>query len=648
MDRFNEMINSALAAFNRCRLSGTDLGSFPARIVSRAGNLLVTGGLVAAVVFVFSAAPTVCNAKTSKAGSWFVDMVKYHISAHGQTSCQDCHPDVAKQPVHPNPADVTRSPKDFFNPETCFNCHDGESIKANLAKGLHGGKPIEKAESYSNCISCHDPHYQPRLNKKGASELGTISQGGDQCSACHEKKQALPKPADDDVKCVECHKSVDLRDPERGQKISRFCLGCHGNSAAPAGASVAVPLINTTKHLSDGHNRLDCMTCHPKADRFVHNRQTPADCRQCHTPHPEAIIHDAHAMVTCQACHLTEAAPSLDAKTGKVTWVKPEKTTPTTLLNIRRPADGTSSCRRCHHAGNKVGAAAMILPAKSIICMPCHAATFSAGDTISVLALLGFALGMCVVASVWLSGTARPPAGLATTRKRESKATFSFPVAAVLKALFLDGLLQRRLYIRSRSRWFIHSLIFWPFLFRFSWGLVALVGSLAWPSQDWVWKMLDKNYPLTAFFFDLTGLMVIAGVILAILRKRIAVGEAVIDGLPERDWLAVGLLGAIVIVGFILEGARIALTGVTDGAHFAFLGWAISFLWRGTVGLNEIYGYIWYTHALLTGAFLVYLPFSGMFHLIMAPIVMMLNAAGPSHSDQNHLQHSKRGLPVNS
>ncbi len=277
----------------------------------------------------------------------------------------------------------------------------------------------------------------------------------------------------------------------------------------------------------------------------------------------------------------------------------------------------------------------MILPAKSVICMPCHASTFSAKDAGSVLALLGLALGLCAVASVWLSGAASQWGGQSTGFAQGFKSISFSRLVSVLKALFLDGLLQRRLFVRSRTRWFVHSLIFWSFMVRFSWGLVALVGSLALPTQEWVWTMLDKNNPLTAFVFDLTGLMIIAGVVLAVLRRRLT-GEAAINGLPDRDWWAVGLLGAIVIVGFILEGARIALTGAAGGANFAFVGWALSLLWRGIHGLSEIYGYIWYLHAFLTAAFLVYLPFSKMFHLIMAPVVIALNAGDSSHHRRNH------------
>jgi nitrate reductase gamma subunit len=279
----------------------------------------------------------------------------------------------------------------------------------------------------------------------------------------------------------------------------------------------------------------------------------------------------------------------------------------------------------------------MILPAKSIICMPCHAATFSARDVNSILGLVGLALGICAVASVWFTGAPSGRSIPSSDLAERAKTSFGLRAVAIVKALCLDGLLQRRLFLRSPQRWLIHGLIFWPFVVRFSWGIVALVGSFASPGYGWVWHMLDKNYPLTAFVFDFTGLMIVFGVLLAIFRKRLTGSEVAVSGLPDRDWLAAGLLLAIVVVGFLLEGARIALTQATGGASFAFVGWALSLLWRGESNLSEIYGYIWYSHAILTAAFLVYLPFSGMFHMIMAPVVMALNATDNSrHDTQQH------------
>ena len=98
-------------------------------------------------------------------------------------------------------------------------------------------------------------------------------------------------------------------------------------------------------------------------------------------------------------------------------------------------------------------------------------------------------------------------------------------------------------------------------------------------------------------------------------------------GLPGQDHLALGLIGGVVVVGFVLEGMRIAMTGASGTAAFAFLGYVISKAFSNGPALTGAYGYVWYVHAILTGAFVAYLPFSRMFHIVMAPVVLAMRAA---------------------
>ncbi|MGC8603500.1 MAG: respiratory nitrate reductase subunit gamma, partial [Desulfomonilaceae bacterium] len=395
-----------------------------------------------------------------------------------------------------------------------------------------------------------------------------------------------------------------------------------------------VPRVDMAKHVSILHKGLDCLACHSDAASFEHNLQRPVLCSNCHNPHDEATLHDAHSKVSCQDCHLTGIELSLDQQTKRIIWRRLPKSFDVSSLNITLPDHGTTSCHQCHKKGNHLGASVTVLPAKSVICMPCHAATFTVSDPITIASLIGFFLGMLAVVSVWFTGKTRTKNNKAGLFDRSDKPAFHVRLFTGLKVLFLDGLLQRRLFEHSHYRWFIHTLIFWSFMIRFVWGLTALIGSLVWPSNPWIWQMLNKNNPITAVLFDLTGVCILLGILLAILRKKMSRDESLVAGLPERDWLAVILLAAIVIVGFVLEGARIALTGETDINHFAFVGWALSLLWLGISGLSDIYGYVWYLHALLTGVFLIYLPFSGMLHLIMAPLAMAL-----TFTDTNHPNH---------
>jgi nitrate reductase gamma subunit len=119
--------------------------------------------------------------------------------------------------------------------------------------------------------------------------------------------------------------------------------------------------------------------------------------------------------------------------------------------------------------------------------------------------------------------------------------------------------------------------------------------------------------------------MVVSGVILAFVRGwRKKSGQ--IATLPRQDGVALGLIAGIVVIGFILEGMRIAMTGRPSGSTYAFVGYWISTLFLDPPALTGIYGYIWYLHAILTGAFIAYIPFSRLLHIILAPVVLAMNS----------------------
>jgi nitrate reductase gamma subunit len=140
--------------------------------------------------------------------------------------------------------------------------------------------------------------------------------------------------------------------------------------------------------------------------------------------------------------------------------------------------------------------------------------------------------------------------------------------------------------------------------------------------------LLDKNHWGHGLFFDATGVMIIAGVLLALLRRALE-GKGRLPALPRHDHLASGLLGAILLAGFVLSGMRIAMTGFPPGSGFSFAGDLFSRFFYGVPGLEATYGVLWYVHAVLTGAFVAYLPFSRMFHIVLAPALIALNAAEP-------------------
>jgi hypothetical protein len=407
--------------------------------------------------------------------------------------------------------------------------------------------------------------------------------------------------------CMGCpFASATQTDPGDGYTMDQ-CVECHEEMAQDHEASV--------------HRSTQCLECHQEAVDEAHEETPPppVDCRQCHAPHDEKVAHDAHTRVACKACHQKDGVAVVDPGSGQVIFSG--ETVPGMDLSPHQmiARAGDSLCRRCHFKDNDLGASAMIIPAKSILCMPCHAATFSIGDRTTIFSLLIFAVGMVGLVTVWLSGGRNIRGG------HELQAGFSTLVIAFVA----DVLFIKKLYRLSPARWVIHALIFYPILMRLTFGLMTLGLSLTLPDMDLTRAMQDKNHPMRALFFDLTGLMIIMGVLAALFRSQKE--RRAVSDLPAPGWGMTMLLGLIVLVGFVLEGLRIAMTGWPAGAHYAVVGYGISLMVKGMTGITNIYGYAWYGHAILTGAFAAMIPFTRMMHMLTAPVVLMAEARTQTH-----------------
>jgi len=563
--------------------------------------------------------------------SWLIDPERFHASVHGQTSCLECHEGIADQDLHPDPLNVTKDRNDFFRPDQCLECHD--SIMEDLGQGVHGSLKVTDQGKYENCLSCHEPHFQTGLGDSEEDRFDPKRPVSAQCGACHEARSKLPALSPEDAACMTCHGQVKADDPETRKRINSLCFHCHGRSGTKAQAVTgsSVSLMDEGIHAAASHGDLACTACHQGAAAFSHQSKTRVDCRSCHLPHDEKPAHDAHISVSCEACHIKGVQPVRHAGSKEIIWEKLPLPDEGSLLHQMEMFDGDRACRRCHFPGNALGAAAMVLPPKGVLCMPCHTATFSAGDAVTVTALIIFLCGLALFAAYLTAGALHrragrnPLSGLFIRTEKSARPIFSARVIPIVRTLFWDVILQRRLYRESPKRWAIHGLIFYPFVFRFFWGLLALAGSLWKPQWPAIWDMINKNLPLTGFLFDLTGLMMLVGVVLAFIRGTVRRGARP-SGLPGQDRLALGLIGGIVTAGFILEGMRIALTGYPAGSGYSFIGYGIALMFSAPRGLTEVYGFMWYIHAVLTGAFIAYIPFSRLLHIIIAPVVVAMNA----------------------
>ncbi|NOX32723.1 MAG: hypothetical protein GXP56_03150 [Deltaproteobacteria bacterium] len=394
------------------------------------------------------------------------------------------------------------------------------------------------------------------------------------------------------------------------------CMECHEEMAVDHAASI--------------HRDIPCLECHIQAAEKDHEQIAQVGCRQCHKPHDEKVLHDAHTRVACKACHVKGGVPAIDPESKNIIFsgmFRPGMSLPP-HQSIQSGTD--EGCSTCHFAGNSIGAAAMVIPSKSILCMPCHVATFSVGDTTTLVSLFIFIIGMIGCGIVWFSGSIDRGAlrsGKKTDFKTRLEPGTFFPGKSfrLLKTVFMEVVLLQRLFQRSRTRWIIHALILFPFFFRLAFGLTALLLSIFLPDGSVTLAMMDKDFAVRALLFDVTGMMILIGLAAVIGRKSNDPGGT-IALLPEPGRGMPVMIVLIVLVGFILEGLRIAMTGWSDRAGWAFLGYAISLLFKGIPRLTDIYSYVWYAHAILTGVFVALIPFTRMAHIITAPIVLVISA----------------------
>ena len=569
--------------------------------------------------------------------SWFINAKKFHASAHGQFSCYECHEEIANSETHPNPSNVTKTRIENFDPQSCANCHD--SVLDDLDENMHASREVKDPDSYQNCLRCHDVHVQPSLNID--AEFKADIPRWEQCGACHGLRSELPYYAKEDSKCASCHLFDYSEKINEKESAKIFCLTCHesGDEDTKKITGERVALISKSDYKKTPHADFSCLTCHPQAANYSHDQQDKTgNCTECHLPyHAESAAHDAHINVSCEACHLYDVKPAKKTGSDIVSWEK--------IRNVSKPLSihnmvmfkSNKDCIRCHKSGTGVGAVSMILPAKSIICMPCHTATFSVFDTVTIISLLVFILGLVSFFAYWLTasmdGVAEDSCYSVKLKKlilNVFKTVFSKKIFCIVKSLFLDVLCQRRLYKISPTRWLIHSMIFLPFVFRCVWGIIALICSSIEPRWQWAWSMINKNHPLTALLYDVSGILILIGIVCAILRgqtRRLNADQP--SGLPNQDIFALLLIGGIVVLGFIVEAIRIAMTGWPNGSGFSFIGYSISIVFGGWATI--IYGYIWYLHAILTGVFIAYLPFSRLSHIIMTPFVLAANSTEDKH-----------------
>ncbi len=450
----------------------------------------------------------------------------------------------------------------------------------------------------------------------------------------------------DEGQCWACHRQPNVNAVAGVQAANVLCFDCHSEpDTIKEVEGQAIPLqLEEEDYWRTRHGHVACTQCHSTVARSPHEELAGLACSDCHRNLSQHIAQgDAHLTVECAACHFQIEDVVRNPGTGRVEF--------DVFDEMGQALDRTGHelitpvpCERCHFAGNELGAADVALPPKGLLCFACHDASpvlfggfsFGAGGTarldwVNVPALLALSLGLVFASSVWLRGTVRGKPGLSWGEKMSylvadsCRLIFSRRVFTLSKHFVLDGILLRRSLRESVSRWLIHGLIFWPFLARFLLGILTWGMAQFWPTASLTRTLVDKNAPPVAFAYDFLACLIILGALLALSRRAVDPEMRRITSLADVAFTAV--LGGVFAVGFIVEGARLLVTGVPfEQAIYSFAGYLTSrFLALFPFDWASVYSSLWWLHAALAGALIAYLPFSKFLHVVVSPLAVSVS-----------------------
>lgn len=204
---------------------------------------------------------------------------------------------------------------------------------------------------------------------------------------------------------------------------------------------------------------------------------------------------------------------------------------------------------------------------------------------------------------------------------------------AIVKAFFLNCILQVQILKESFVRWLMHFCIFIGFM-----GLLAQTTVMAFMSH-----FVPRDSFLAKTFFrveeplggvgsrmldvwgDFFGLLLLIGCVIAIVRRYVVKSKQ-LETLT-KDTISIVLLTAITVTGFICEAVRLVDPQYASVAAYSFIGYPISLVFSAAgIGYESYNAWVWF-HAAISFLFLAFIPFSKAWHIFVSPIEILLDAS---------------------
>jgi heterodisulfide reductase subunit D len=221
---------------------------------------------------------------------------------------------------------------------------------------------------------------------------------------------------------------------------------------------------------------------------------------------------------------------------------------------------------------------------------------------------------------------------------------FSQKILKFIEIVFLDGILQRRLFGQDKLRWLMKVLIMIGYpgiliaghlkaemMAQFD-GFSQLIRFFYAPFCDFYYfrNITNLSLPLTdalfAISFDLFGAMILSGEFIAIYRRFVA--KTVTFKTSAGDIVAVNLLGGWFILRFFCEATSILTYSLPASvAQYWFVSFGLSKI-IAPLGLawSSLNYPLWSISGLFLATLVAFIPYNKkLWHIVTIPVVMFIN-----------------------
>ena len=185
---------------------------------------------------------------------------------------------------------------------------------------------------------------------------------------------------------------------------------------------------------------------------------------------------------------------------------------------------------------------------------------------------------------------------------------------------FRSGVYMQTL-LRDPAAGLMHSCIYFGFLTLFAVTTVDEINHLLPRSAKFLHGGVYQGYAAVG---DAAGVVFLIGIVWAAVRRYIQRPYRLKIKTRPEDALILGTFALLGVTGYLVEIARLALTGRPAFEKWSFVGYPLSFYVRNWSHLQVIHQVGWIVHVLLFVTFLIILPTTKLRHMFTSPLNMYL------------------------